>query len=346
MAGGKLDLGHNIFIYFLDWLIVILYMQFIAVNIKNLLVKKTSWKLILGLHLFFYLILGVVLQLSTDFAKWTLGIMPDFNYSGGIQKFIYYMDLDFLTYFSMVFIIYSYYYFEVSREGEQQQNNLQTQLITAKMKMLTAQIQPHFLFNTINCIISLIEKNPRKAQDTLIDLSDFFRAITRFSESHFITVEEEVRILKYYLSILKVRFQENLTIIEDIDEKLFPELIPAVSLQPLIENAISHGYSYGHEELTIKISILSDHEYIFLSVENNGKLIEDNSDVFRKGIGLTNTLERLQNLYKNDFSFIVRNKSDNSGVENIIKIPLNSPITEANFQENIEKMSLRLERKI
>ena len=320
-------------------------MQLVAVNIKNLLIKKTSWKKIIGLHLIFYMILGVVLQVSTDLAKWSMGMVSSLIYSGDIKKFIYYMDLDFLTYFSMVFIIYSYYYFKISREGAQQQTLLQTQLVTARMKMLTAQIQPHFLFNTINCIVSLIEKNPRKAQDTLVDLSDFFRAITKFSDNHFVTIGEEIQILNYYLNILQVRFQENLVIEEDYDDSLFDELIPAVSLQPLIENAVNHGYSFNHEELVIKISVYSEDRYLFLKVENDGCLLEDEF-VLKKGIGLTNTMERLRSFYEEDFSFEVKNKDDKSGVENIIKIPLNEPIKEEYLSRNLSKMPLNVQQRV
>lgn len=324
-AGKRLNWVLTFFVYSLDFVVVLIYMIFIAINTKKLLVKKVPWKKIVLLHLFFSLLLGVLLQFSTDLVKLGVGIITEFDYS--LRRFIHYMDLDFFTYFSMVFIIYSYYYFQTTRAGEQQKTALENQLVTAKIRMLTSQIQPHFLFNTINCIISLIETNPRKAQDTLVDLSDFFRAVTHNSKNAFITIGQELEILKLYTNILKVRFQENLTIDEEIEEAILSEQIPALSLQPLIENSVNHGYSLAKDTLNIRIKIFSQNQKIVIRVENNGELLKDGPVEFHKGVGLANTLERFQNLYNDNVTFVVQNKADNSGVENIITFPVYKSIT-------------------
>lgn len=322
--GKRLNWALTFFVYSLDFVVVLIYMIFIAINTKKLLIKKVPWKKIVLLHLFFSLLLGVLLQISTDLVKLGVGIIAEFDYS--LQRFIHYMDLDFFTYFSMVFIIYSYYYFLTTRAGEQQKTALENQLVTAKIRMLTSQIQPHFLFNTINCIISLIETNPRKAQDTLVDLSDFFRAVTHNSKSAFITIGQELEILKLYTNILKVRFQENLTIEEEIEEAILSEQIPALSLQPLIENSVNHGYSFAKDTLHIRIKIFSQNQKIVIRVENTGELLKDGAVEFHKGVGLANTLERFRNLYNDNVTFVVQNKADNSGVENIITFPVYKPV--------------------
>lgn len=320
--GETLDIEASIIVFFFDWVTVMVYMQIIAITVSFLLEKKVSWKKIVPLHFIFFLLLGITLQFSNALVRGAIKGIPDFFTTEGFEALIVFLDLDFLTYFSMVFIIYSYSYFKSSREVERQKMSLENQVVKSKMKMLTSQIQPHFLFNTINCIVSLIESNPKKAQDTLVDLSNFFRAVTHQGDSHFISIEKEIQILRYYLDILKVRFQENLIIEENYEEELSQDLIPGIILQPLIENSVNHGYSYSKEELVIKISIFSKDNYIFLIVENNGALIKGDPFALKNGIGLTNIDERLQNLYKYDYCFTVRNKADGSGVENIIRIPL------------------------
>lgn len=311
----------TIILYGIDWFIVVGFMQLVAILTKMLILKKVSWKRILPIHILLSLLLGFLLQLMTDSYGWFLGNNEGIDYSTSLRTFLSYMDIDFLTFFSMDFIIFSYYYFENSRREEEHKNLLQNQLLTSRMKMLTAQIQPHFLFNTINCIVSLIRKDPRRAEDTLIDLSEFFREITHSTNSHFVTVEKEVKILEHYINILKVRFQENLTIKIDVPQEVFPLYIPAIVLQPLIENSINHGYSYSNPELEIKVKMSLESERLLIVVENNGSLMMEQKRS-RSGVGISNIRERLQNMYGSNFCFDIKNKKDGSGVENVLSLPV------------------------
>lgn len=315
------QLIETVVLYGIDWFMVVGFMQLVAILTKILILQKVSWKRILPIHILLSLLLGFLLQLMTDSYGWFLGNQEGIDYSTSLRTFVSYMDIDFLTFFSMDFIIFSYYYFENSRREEEHKNILQNQLLTSRMKMLTAQIQPHFLFNTLNCIVSLIKKDPRRAEDTLIDLSEFFREITHSTNSHFVTVEKEVKILEHYINILKVRFQENLTIKVDVPREVFPLHIPAIVLQPLIENSINHGYSYSNPELEIKVGMSLESDRLLISVENNGSLILQNKKS-TSGVGISNIRERLQNMFGNNFVFETRNKKDGSGVENILNLPV------------------------
>jgi hypothetical protein len=226
----------------------------------------------------------------------------------------------------MVFIIYTYYYVNQVKEEEERRGKLETQLVNTRMKMLTSQLQPHFLFNTLNNISSLIEIDPKSARDTIADLSDFLREILYNSDEKFITLGKELEVLEYYLNIVKMRFSDHLTIEEDIDPKLMPCMIPAIILQPIIENSIKYGYSYNHTKLTIKISVYCEKRFIVFKVENNGKLLTENfSELLTKGVGLSNLNERLLNLYEKKHILNMKNQPDGSGVETIIKLPFNCP---------------------
>jgi len=242
-----------------------------------------------------------------------------------LNNFMYVLDVNFLIYFAMVFIIYTYYYVNEVKEEEERRGKLETQLVNTRMKMLTSQLQPHFLFNTLNSISSLIEIDPKSARDTIADLSDFLREILYNSDEKFITLEKELGVLEYYLNIVKMRFSDHLIIEEYIDPKLMPFKIPAIILQPIIENSIKYGYSYDHTNLTIKISVYLEKHCIVFKVENNGKLLTENfSALLTKGVGLSNLNERLLNLYENKHILNMKNNPDGTGVETLIKLPVNS----------------------
>jgi hypothetical protein len=312
--------------YLIDWIVVIGYMSLIAMSTKRLIVKKVSWRKIFFLHLTLSLTIGLVIRIMINFQNLITGVMNIWELSirENLNNFMAVLDLNFLIYFAMVFIIYTYYYVNQVREAEERRGQLETQLANTRMKMLTSQLHPHFLFNTLNSISSLIEIDPKSARDTIADLSDFLREILYHSDEKFIPLEKELEVLEYYMNIVKMRFSDHLIIKEDIDPKLKPCKIPAIILQPIIENSIKYGYSYDHTKLTIKISAYCEKKFVVMKVENNGKLLTENlSALLNKGVGLSNLNERLLNLYENKHILSMQNKADGSGVVTLIKLPLN-----------------------
>lgn len=307
--------------YILDWLIVLAFMTYIAVSTKKLLEKKIPWKKIFILHLALSLFLGIIIQMIFDAVySATFGI-SGFSLSFSINRIISVMDYNYLIYTAMVGIIYSFYYMKQVKETEAQKSLLAKQLLDSKVKILNSQLQPHFLFNTLNCVSSLISFDQKQAQDTLADLSEFFREVFKNSESNLIPLRKELEILDLYLSILKVRFSEDLFINKEIEHALLHEHIPAFLLQPIIENSVFHGYSNKHLELRITISIYSDKENIIMSIRNNGKYIENFETTLNSGFGLFNLRERLQSIYQSNFSFEMKNSEIEQGVETLITIP-------------------------
>lgn len=313
----------------LDWVIVVAYMTLIAISTKRMLNKNYSWVRIIIIHTVFSLLIGLIIRMIFDLFGMVMGHIDPANYElkESIHRFMFVVDLNFLIYFAMVFIIYTYYYLKQVKETEHQRNLLETQLVNTRMKMLSSQLQPHFLFNTLNSISVLADLDSAKAKDTIADLSDFLREILYSSDTNEISLEKELRTLEYYLNILNVRFSNDLKIMKDIDENLLSQKVPALTLQPLIENSIKHGYSYDHTELEVLISIKAEGRYLVIKVENNGAPVSLSSEVLlQKGVGLRNLRDRLKNLYNNDFTFEIRNKTkeeDNGeGVVTLIKIPL------------------------
>jgi hypothetical protein len=308
-----------------DYVIVISFMTLIAISTKRFLRKNYSWTKIISTHILFSLLIGIVIRLVVDLYYILIGKMnfAEYDFERSIFRFMYVIDLNFLIYFAMVFIIYTYYYVKEVKKAEKKQRKLETQLVNTRMKMLSSQLQPHFLFNTLNSIAVLTDIDAGKAKDTIADLSDFLREILYDNDSNKIPLEKELRILEFYLNIIKVRFTDHLKIEKDIDESLLSKKVPALLLQPLLENSVKYGYDYNHTDLKIFVKIYAENKTLTIKVENNGAPVTAGHTVLlKRGMGLANINDRLANLYGTDYFFELRNKKDGSGVETIIKIPL------------------------
>ncbi len=310
----------------IDWLVVVTYMSLIAISTKRLLTRNYPWEKIILIHTILSIMIGFFIRVFFDLFGIISGYIDPAEYEvqESVHRLMAVIDLNFLIYFAMVFIIYTYYYLKEVKENEKQRTLLETQLVNTRMKMLSSQLQPHFLFNTLNSISVLADLDPAKAKDTIADLSDFLREILYSSDENEITLEKELRTLEYYLNILNVRFSGDLVIRKEIDESLLHKKVPALLLQPLIENSIKHGYNYDHPELEVVIIVKAEGDELVIKVENNGaRLTSSSSDLMLKGLGLSNLNDRLKNLYGTDYFFEIRNKAEaGEGVETVVRIPL------------------------
>ncbi|HBY68238.1 MAG TPA: histidine kinase [Flavobacteriaceae bacterium] len=308
-----------------DFVIVVGYMTLIAISTKRFLRKNYSWVKIISTHILFSLLIGLVIRLLLDFYLILVGKISfaEYDFEGSLYRFMYVIDLNFLIYFAMVFMIYTYYYVKEVKKAEKKQGKLEVQLVNTRMKMLSSQLQPHFLFNTLNSIAVLTDIDASKAKDTIADLSDFLREILYDNESNKISLEKELRILEHYLNIIKVRFSEHLIISRDIDESLLSKMVPSLLLQPILENSIKHGYNYDHTDLKVHIEIKSHKNKLIIKVENDGApLTKKHGMLLTDGVGLSNINDRLSNLYGDNYFFEIRNKDNGEGVETVIQIPM------------------------
>ena len=176
-------------------------------------------------------------------------------------------------------------------------------LLKARMDALSAQINPHFLFNTLNTVSSLIRYDPDLARGVVIKLSNILRRLLRKHET-FVPLQEELDFIDDYLGIEVARFgRDNLVIRKHVDEKTLDAFVPSMLLQPIVENALKHGLAakMGGGELTIHTE--SREGRLVIAVEDNGVGIskERMAQVFEDGIGISNVHERLRVLYGADF---------------------------------------------
>ena len=236
---------------------------------------------------------------------------------------------DMLIYLVTMSACVAFAHYRKSQERERRAIELEARLAQAKLQALRMQINPHFLFNTLNAISTLVHTSPQTADDMITDLSELFRGSLESSDEQEIPLGRELELLGHYLALEQRRFGERLFVEQKIAPGIFDALVPALILQPLVENAVRHGIE--PQKLNGKIAIHGhrDGGKIILSVSDNGKKPVD-LEVLKKrsaqhGIGLANTQARLRQLYGNEQSLAV-GQSEIGGWMVEIQIPFKTTL--------------------
>ena len=305
----------------LDWLIVLFVMSTIAITTKIMILRQIKWRYIVSLHAFFSLFIGFILYFLSSIIYLITGQISysEIDFTSHFAGIISVLDLNFLVYFSMISIVYSYYYFQKIQKSELEKSQLTNQLTNAKLNILKYKLHPHFLFNTLNSISSLIQTDAKLAQDTIADFGDLLRDLLDLKDTSLITLKEELNISKKYLDIMTLRFSDHLTIAVNIEEEIEKVLVPSLILLPIIENCIKHGYSYDNTSLNIQISVTTIKNKIIFNIKNDGATLKTNFK--RKGQGLQNTIDRLNILYNSNYKYTFTKQKNNKGVVTTIVIP-------------------------
>jgi len=195
-------------------------------------------------------------------------------------------------------------------------------LLKARMDALTSQINPHFLFNTLNTVSSLIRFDPDMARGVVVKLSNILRRLLRKHET-FVPLHEELEFIDDYLGIEEIRFgRDKLQIFKEIDEETLDAFIPSMLLQPIIENAIKHGLAPRLEGGEIHLRTRRHDGRLLIDIEDNGIGISPQRlrEVYGGGIGISNVHERLRLLYGEQFKMDIRSQ-EGEGTQIHIEIP-------------------------
>ncbi len=182
----------------------------------------------------------------------------------------------------------------------EQQKNM---LVMSELKLIQAQVNPHFLFNTLNTIIAIIRNDANRARELLIDLSNFFRKNLKRS-GDLSTLEEELEHVNSYLRIEKARFESRLMVEMVIDPALLKMRIPTFTLQPLIENAIKHGISQMLSQGVVKVSAYRKDSFAIIEIEDNAGTFDEEKQA-KDGLGIRLVDKRIKNLLGDDFGTTV-----------------------------------------
>ena len=227
---------------------------------------------------------------------------------------------EFINYWLLLAVYKGINFYQDYQISQTEKANLEKQLSETKLSALKIQLQPHFLFNTHHNIIGLMQKgDTEKATKMLIKLSDLLRLSLKENNEDLVKLKNEVHLLELYLDILKIRFEDRLVCKILIESSLQEVFVPPMLLQPIVENAIKYGVEPFAKQGEIEISAKNTETQLMLSVKDNG--IETFSD-FKFGIGLTNTQERLKNLFGEETSINILSNAPESGISVTITLPL------------------------
>jgi len=178
--------------------------------------------------------------------------------------------LDLLAYGAIAGLAHSVHFYRRFREREHRALMLESNLAHARLGALRAQLQPHFLFNSLNAIATLLRRDPRQAEATLMSLSELLRLALSQSEKQELTLGEEMKFVEHYLEIQRTRFGDKLRVELDIEPRALECLVPALLLQPLVENAIQHGLEPADKEGRVRLTAHRRDRTLVLTVEDDG----------------------------------------------------------------------------
>jgi signal transduction histidine kinase len=225
------------------------------------------------------------------------------------------------TYVPIILVAHALSYYWRFRDREVQSAKLQMQIANSRLQALKSHLQPHFLFNTMHSISSLMLTDVHSADNMMSRLSDLLRMSLENSEIQTTCLSRELEFAGSYLDIEKIRFEDRLNIVLDIAPETLDAQVPALLLQPLVENAVRHGISRLSAGGQISIAASRDGNHLHLRVRDNGPGLTSAADATSgTGLGIRATRERLRTLYGNNQSLEIQ-AMPNGGVEVSVKIP-------------------------
>jgi signal transduction histidine kinase len=217
------------------------------------------------------------------------------------------ISFDVPVYLTMLSLGHTFVYFRRSQQRERRAMELESQLDRARLQALRMQLQPHFLFNTLNAISTLVRTNPDSAQEMIGSLGQMLRLSLDSGSKAEVPLEQELKFLDSYLEIAQIRFGDRLQVKRDISAVTLNALVPTFILQPLVENALKHGIEPNSVAGVIHIRAGRDGERLILSVSDTGVGLAKTMELSASN-GISNTKARLQNLYPGRHHFSVHNR--------------------------------------
>ena len=225
-----------------------------------------------------------------------------------------------LVYATIIGVSYAIEYQRRFNERALKATRLESELSKARLDTLQRQLQPHFLFNTLNSISVLMEKGEiKESNEVLNHLSDLLRQVLKNQEEQEVTLGQELEFVRRYLEIEKIRYGERLKVKMAVDQNLVSCLVPSYLIQLLVENAIRHGIAKKVAGGEVAVTVSAGGGRLILKVEDDGVGLKGEAE--SSGVGLRNARSRLAHLYGDDYRFEIAN-NENGGVTALLEIPI------------------------
>lgn len=263
--------------------------------------------------------IGAALAFAAAFVQAALNTLMFADELYALASFIYFTLYWFWFYFSWTAAYLALSYSITVQEQERHAAELAVKAQEAQVRALRYQINPHFLFNTLNAIAALVRDAPARAEEMVVQLSDFFRRSLAVNPMEDLTLSEEVELQRLYLEIERTRFPDRLRFDVALDDGSADARVPALLLQPLVENAVKHGVARSEAPACIRIRARLDGPVVEIVVENDAAA-EGPGSAGEK-VGLHNVTERLRSRFGDEAS-LTTEEIPEGGFRNTLRIPL------------------------
>src|SRR6266540_133866 len=288
--------------------------EFRPLNLRNLLLYFPALISFAGIHQTIHL--AVLWSITPRLRRQFPALVDCYRAYFG---FGFYIDLIIAS--LIVIALHALLYYQNFRASELAQSSLKTQLAQAQLRALKMQLHPHFLFNTLHSISSLVLEDPAKANSMIARLGDVLRLTLENSEQQLVSLKEETEFLRCYLEIEQVRFGDRLALAFELEPQTLSAQVPHLILQPVVENAIQHAIAPRVTRGQINIEAKRVNSLLRLEVRDNGPGITSNGGLLGiEGVGLSNVRARLHQIYGSDFRFELMN-ARGGGLTVVMEIP-------------------------
>jgi two-component system, LytTR family, sensor kinase len=293
--------------------------------IRRARIRHNNWWTMVPMNLLIAIVFSVADTTGMSIVRQLLAPLFGLGqYDYGIMIYRYPMEfaLHVLLFWFAVACVYSFDSYREARDRQVAVADLEARLAKAQLENLRLQLQPHFLFNALNTVSAVMYEDIPRADSMLAQLSDLLRRTLRTGHSQEIPLEEELALISSYIAIMQQRFGEDLKVEFTVDPQLAHALVPQLLLQPFVENSIRHARNPKTSKLRLQITVMQDNGDLLLQVHDDGPGISSQADGYwNKGIGLSNTEHRLQNLYGARQEMLLENVN---GLRVTIRLPLHT----------------------
>jgi len=286
-----------------------------------LIIRPRSWELLLFIVVIDVCCAVIIgLQICIFILQYFFNIVLDFQANGlGLQIIIGGILFGFFGVYFFITKTRLKYNTEMIKEEKTRSTDMEKENLSANLKVLQAQIEPHFLFNTLSNILSLIDTKPETGKSMLLDLTKYLRTSLARTLPEKTTLSQEISMIKAYLDIHKIRMDERLNYKIDVPDNLELHSFPPMLLQPLVENTIKHGLEPKVEGGEIVIRAAQENNILKIEVTDTGLGF---SDLDKPGLGIANVRERLGLLFGEKGRLIIEENNPH-GVRATIEMPIN-----------------------
>jgi len=327
VRGRPDNFWHEFLVASTEWYVWAALTPLVLFLCRRFRIASQNWPRAVLLHL----VAGIVISFLQLAIQVRLNFIVNPGYKMTYWRVLYFfatfkLHMNLLTYWVIVALNHGVYYYEQSRARELAWSRMEADLANAQLQVLNMQLHPHFLFNTLHSISTLISDDPQAARQMVLKLSDLLRASLNKIDQPEVPLHQELELLECYISIEQTRFKDRLIIEKEVHASALACAVPTMILQPLVENAVRHGIGKHRQADRIAIVAQRTNGRLLLEVRNCVGSVENGGPAPVRGIGLANTRARLEQLYGSQYSFEIANR-ESGGVAVKLSLPAGGDVT-------------------